>query len=141
MLKSDLHSTLQLYAPTFVASLGPESLLDCGPAVDCGLNAGGGGGGGGGGGAVRASCVTEGDFAGCAGRVTEVSIEEGGRTGGCATGGGGGGKGGRAGGCATGGGGGGKGEGGGGSGGAGGVKEVCCPGAGGVGPSACNVLT
>ena len=25
--------------------MGPESLLDCGPAVDCGLNAGGGGGG------------------------------------------------------------------------------------------------
>ena len=86
-------------------------------------------GGGGGGGAVRARCTEEGDFAGCAGRVTAVS-----------SGGGGGGR-----------------VGGGTSGGRGvsscrvkcsrevkvekgAVEVVCCPGAGGVGPSTRSVL-
>ena len=152
MLKSDLHSTLPLCAPTFVASLVQshywtvvlqltvDSMLLT--VVEVVVEV-----------AVELyvlSCVTEGDFAGCAGRVTEVSIGGGGcAAGGCA----GGGKGEQADGCATGGVrwwksvnkqvvvvGGGKGEGGGGGGGAGVVKEVYCPGATGVGPSACNVL-
>ena len=54
--------------------MGPESLLDCGTVVGGGHVVGGGGGGG----VVRAKCTEEGDFAGCAGRVTAVSSGGGG---------------------------------------------------------------
>ena len=46
--------------------------------IACGHTVGGGGGGGGGGGAERTLGVIGGDFAGCAGRVMEVSIGGGG---------------------------------------------------------------
>ena len=61
--------------------IGPGSLLDCDVVIACGHSVGGGsggGGGGGGGGAERVHGVIAIDFAGCAGRVMEVSIGGGG---------------------------------------------------------------
>ena len=54
--------------------IGPGSLLDCDVVIACGHSFGGGGGGG----AERVHGVIGGDFAGCAGRVMEVSIGGGG---------------------------------------------------------------